>query len=58
MTYEYLCTACAHEWEEEQKITAQSVGLCPKCKQQTAKRLISRSTGFILTGEGWAKDGY
>lgn len=59
MTYEYKCTACGHEWEEEQRITAQSIGVCPKCKQQTAKRLISKSagTGFVLNGEGWFKSG-
>ena len=57
MTYEYECTACHHTWEEEQKITAQAIGVCPKCKQQTAKRLISKSVGFILNGEGWANKG-
>jgi len=57
MTYEYQCTACKHEWEEDQKITEQHIGICPKCKSQTAKRLISKST-FILNGNGWAKDGY
>jgi len=57
MTYEYECTACAHTWEEDQKITEQSIDLCPKCKQQTAKRLISKSA-FILKGNGWFKDGY
>lgn len=60
MTYEYECTnpLCAHTWEEDQKITAQSIGICPKCNQQTAKRLISKSGGFILNGEGWYRDGY
>jgi putative FmdB family regulatory protein len=59
MTYEYECTSplCKHTWEEDQKITDQSIGLCPKCKQQTAKRLISKSA-FILKGNGWFKDGY
>jgi putative FmdB family regulatory protein len=58
MTYEYECRSCGHTWEEDQRITAQSIGLCPKCKQQTAKRLISKST-FILNGDKWAsKNGY
>lgn len=58
MTYEYRCTACEHEWEEDQRITAQSIGICPKCKQQTAKRLISKNT-FILSGDNWErKNGY
>jgi putative FmdB family regulatory protein len=58
MTYEYLCTACGHEWEAEQKITAAALRRCPKCKRNTAKRLISGGGGFSLKGEGWAKDGY
>ena len=58
MTYEYECTACSHTWEEDQKITAPAVCECPKCKRQTAKRLIS-SGSFILKGEKWeSKDGY
>jgi putative FmdB family regulatory protein len=58
MTYEYECTnpTCKHTWEEEQRITAQSIRMCPKCKSQTAKRLISKSA-FILNGEGWFKSG-
>lgn len=62
MTYEYECTnpSCGHQWEEEQRITAQSINVCPKCMQQTAKRLISKpvGSGFVLSGEGWARDGY
>ena len=56
MIYEYQCTSCKHEWEEEQRITAQAIGLCPQCKQQTAKRLISKSA-FVLNGPGWFKTG-
>lgn len=58
MTYEYLCKNCGHEWEEEQAITDSPKLKCPKCKQKTAKRLISKSGGFILTGGGWAASGY
>lgn len=58
MTYEYECTRseCRHAWEEDQKITAQSIGVCPKCKQQSAKRLISNGS-FILKGDGWFNKG-
>lgn len=58
MTYEYTCKNCKHEWEEDQPITAEPVELCPKCKQKTAKRLISKGTGFVLKGTGWYKTGY
>lgn len=59
-TYDYACKSekCAHEWEEIHSINAEPVSECPKCKQQTAKRLISGGTGFVLSGGGWARDNY
>jgi len=56
--YDYECTDCKHTWEEEQKMTAPKITICPKCKKETAKRLISGGTSFILSGSGWAKDSY
>lgn len=58
MTYEYLCTKCQHQWELEQKITEEAVKICPQCQQDSAQRLISAGLGFILTGGGWAAEGY
>lgn len=57
MTYEYECIACNHQWEAEQSIKDNPLTTCPACKQETAKRLISKSS-FILAGSGWAKDNY
>ena len=58
MTYEYVCTACQHQWEAEQSISADPLTECPQCKQSTAKRQISGGQGFILKGGGWYADGY
>jgi putative FmdB family regulatory protein len=58
MTYEYLCRACNHAWEADQKITDEPQRICPECGKAEAKRLISQST-FILNGDNWAsKNGY
>ncbi|MBK6516056.1 MAG: zinc ribbon domain-containing protein [Polyangiaceae bacterium] len=57
-TYEYVCTACGHEWEAEQSIKDDALKDCPKCAEATAKRQISRGTGFILKGSGWYADLY
>ena len=59
MTYEYGCenNSCCHTWEAAQKITEPPLAECPKCHQQTAKRLVSGGTGFLLSGEGWFKTG-
>jgi putative FmdB family regulatory protein len=58
MIYEYACMSCEHTWEVEQRITDEPIKDCPECKQQTAKRLISSGTNFILKGDGWANTGY
>ena len=57
-TYEYACKSCAHEWEAEQSIKEDPLKECPKCHQETARRQISRGTGFILKGGGWYSDLY
>lgn len=57
-TYEYACSSCAHEWEAEQSIKEDALKDCPSCNQPTAKRQISRGTGFILKGGGWYADLY
>jgi putative FmdB family regulatory protein len=57
-TYEYACTSCGAEWEAEQSIKASPLTECPNCKNASAKRQISRGTGFILKGSGWYSDLY
>ncbi|KYF68850.1 hypothetical protein BE11_49215 [Sorangium cellulosum] len=57
-TYEYACTSCAHEWEAEQSIKEAPLTECPSCHGATARRQISRGTGFILKGGGWYSDLY
>lgn len=57
-TYEYVCSACKNEWEVEQSMKDNSLTECPRCKEQMARRQISRGTGFILKGGGWYSDLY
>jgi putative FmdB family regulatory protein len=57
-TYEYACTSCSHEWEAEQSIKEPALTDCPQCTRSTARRQISRGTGFILKGSGWYSDLY
>jgi putative FmdB family regulatory protein len=55
--YEYICKACDHEFEREQRISDRPVKKCPACGAMKAKRLISR-TSFVLKGGGWYSDLY
>ena len=56
-TYEYVCKACDHEFEREQRISDDPIKTCPSCKAKQVKRLISR-TSFHLKGGGWYSDLY
>ena len=60
MIYEYFCPI-HNTFEVSQKITEESLTLCPKCQEQNVetpvKRLLS-ATNFILQGGGWASSGY
>ena len=55
-TYEYICNSCEHTWEEDQGIKEDPITKCPKCGEEKAQRLISKST-FILKGGKWFKTG-
>jgi putative FmdB family regulatory protein len=55
--YEYICKACDHEFEREQRISDNPIKKCPVCGAMKAKRLISR-TSFVLKGGGWYSDLY
>ena len=57
-TYEYACTSCGYEWEFEQSIKDAPLTTCASCRSETARRQISRGTGFILKGGGWYSDLY
>lgn len=59
-TYDYVCEneECNHKWEEIHSIKADPIKECPECKKETAKRLVSGGTGFVLAGGGWASSGY
>lgn len=56
-TYEYQCSKCAHEFEIEQRITADRLKKCPECKKMKLIRLVGTGN-FILKGGGWYADAY
>jgi len=58
-TYDYECLDpdCAHSWEQEQSIKEDPDKVCPKCKKESAHRLIS-SCNFALKGGRWGSTGY
>jgi putative FmdB family regulatory protein len=50
--YEYKCLKCGYTFDELENVNASRVKACPKCNQ-TARRVISSSVGFVFKGSGF-----
>ena len=50
--YEYKCQSCGHYLEILQRISEEPLSVCPECKKNTLKKLVS-APNFRLKGEGW-----
>ena len=57
-TYEYVCDACDHKFEEFQSITAPPLRKCPECSRRKLRRLIGGGAGFIFRGSGFYSTDY
>ncbi len=52
-SYDYRCSACEHEFEEFQSISAEPLRVCPSCGEATLKRLVGGGIGIIFKGSGF-----
>ena len=52
LTYTYKCSECNHTFEIKQRITDDSLEVCPECNHAALKRVITANP-FILKGDGW-----
>lgn len=50
--YEYQCEACHHKFELLQKISDELLTVCPECKEEKLRKLVS-AAAFHLKGTGW-----
>ena len=57
-TYEYVCDACDHEFEELQSFSEAPLKLCPKCKKKKLHRLIGAGAAIIFKGAGFYQTDY
>lgn len=57
-TYDYVCDACDHEFEEFQSITANPLKKCPACGKNKLRRLIGTGAGIIFKGSGFYETDY
>lgn len=57
-TYDYVCEACDHEFEEFQSMSAKVLKKCPECGKNKLKRLIGTGAGVIFKGSGFYETDY
>ncbi len=57
-TYDYRCTACEHEFEEFQSMSAKPLKKCPQCGKLKLERLIGTGAGVIFKGSGFYETDY
>lgn len=57
-TYDYICDACEHAFEEFQSISAKPLRKCPECGRPKLKRLIGTGAGIIFKGSGFYQTDY
>jgi len=52
-TYEYRCSACGHQFEDFQSISAEPFEICPECGRSSLKRMFGGGGGMIFKGSGF-----
>jgi putative FmdB family regulatory protein len=57
-TYEYICRACGHAFEQFQNMSAEPTRTCPECGKDEVKRLISSGGGIVFKGSGFYATDY
>ncbi len=57
-TYDYICTACKHEFEEFQSMTAKVLKKCPACGKPKLERKIGIGAGVLFKGGGFYETDY
>lgn len=57
-TYDYVCEACEHAFEQFQSITSEPLEKCPKCGKKRLRRLIGTGGAMIFKGSGFYKTDY
>ena len=57
-TYDYVCDACEHAFEEFQSMSAKVLRKCPECGKLKLRRLIGTGAGVIFKGSGFYETDY
>ncbi len=57
-TYDYVCDACDHRFEEMQSFSAEPLKVCPACGKETLRRLFGTGAAILFKGGGFYETDY
>jgi putative FmdB family regulatory protein len=57
-TYEYVCDACGHAFDEWQSFSAPELEKCPQCKKKKLRRLFGSGSAILFKGSGFYETDY
>ncbi len=57
-TYDYVCDACDHRFEEMQSFSAEQLKTCPACGKDTLRRLFGTGAAILFKGGGFYETDY
>ena len=53
-TYQYVCTECGHDFEEQQSFSDDALSVCPVCGGRLRK--VFNSVGIVFKGSGFYRN--
>ena len=57
-TYEYVCDACNHQFDELQSFSEPPLTKCPECKKKKLRRLFGTGAAVLFKGSGFYQTDY
>ena len=57
-TYDYVCDACDHKFEQWQSFKDDHLTVCPKCKKKKLRRLFGGGAAILFKGSGFYETDY
>lgn len=57
-TYDYVCDACDHKFEQFQSMKDDALTKCPKCKKKKLRRLFGAGAAIVFKGSGFYQTDY
>ena len=57
-TYDYVCDACEHAFEEFQSFSDELLTKCPRCGKKKLRRLFGSGAAILFKGSGFYETDY